>query len=46
MSTYAYNLNEVRDSLLRDYMLATGEDKVEILAKIMELDEEIEEIDN
>ena len=44
MSTYAYNLNSSRYSLW--YMLATGEDKVEILAKIMELDEEIEEIDN
>lgn len=46
MSTYAYNLNEVRDGLLREYMLASGENKMELLAKIMELDEEIEDMEN
>ncbi|MCR3921216.1 MAG: hypothetical protein NUK65_01710 [Firmicutes bacterium] len=46
MATYAYNLNEVREGLLRDYMLASGENKVEILTKIMELDDEIESANN
>ncbi|HZK24288.1 MAG TPA: hypothetical protein VFC74_02745 [Oscillospiraceae bacterium] len=46
MSTYAYNLNEVRDGLLREYMLATGATRIELLTKIMDLDEEIEGMDN
>lgn len=46
MATYAFNLNEVREGLLREYMLASGENKVELLTKIMELDEEIEDLDN
>ncbi|NLZ93881.1 MAG: hypothetical protein GX922_07710 [Firmicutes bacterium] len=42
MASYAYNLNAVRESLLREYMAASGENKVELLTKIMEIDEEIE----
>ncbi|NLM51556.1 MAG: hypothetical protein GX197_01875 [Firmicutes bacterium] len=47
MSTnYAYNLNEVRENLLREYITATGAEKIEILTKIIEIDEEIESAGN
>ncbi|HHU29818.1 MAG: hypothetical protein QM368_01210 [Bacillota bacterium] len=46
MTAYVLSLNEMRDELLRDYMLASGEDKVEILGKIMDLDEEIASVNN
>lgn len=36
-------LVEAREELLREYMLASGKYKTEILVKIMDLDEEIEE---
>lgn len=40
------NLSEARDELLREFMLASGNYKAEILAKIMDLDEEIERHNN
>lgn len=40
------NLFEARDELLREFMLASGMHKAEILAKIMDLDEQIEESSN
>jgi len=45
-TSYASNLNEVRDELLREYMVATGSEKAEILSRIMELDEELEYANN
>lgn len=36
-------LIEVRDELLREFMLASGPHKAEILVKIMDLDEELED---
>jgi len=38
----AQQLTEARDELLREFMLASGPDKAEILFKIMDLDEELE----
>ncbi|NLN07526.1 MAG: hypothetical protein GX167_07905 [Firmicutes bacterium] len=47
MSTsYASNLHDVRDELLREYIEATGSEKAEILTRIMEIDEELEYADN
>jgi hypothetical protein len=40
------NLVEVRDELLREFILASGAYKAEILNKIIDLDEEIEELKN
>ncbi|MGI6097177.1 MAG: hypothetical protein ACOYBM_03565 [Dethiobacteria bacterium] len=37
------NLFEVRENLLREFMLTGGESKAEILAKILEIDEQIAE---
>jgi hypothetical protein len=36
-------LLEVRDELLREFMLASGMHKAEILVKILDLDEELED---
>ncbi len=36
-------LHRNREDLLREYMLARGIEKAEVLAKILELDEQIEE---
>lgn len=36
-------LIETREELLREYMLASGKYKTEILVKIMDIDEEIED---
>jgi hypothetical protein len=36
------SLSEARDELLREFMLASGPHKAEILAKIIDLDEEME----
>ncbi len=36
-------LNRAREDLLREYMLAKGMEKAEVLAKILELDYQIEE---
>lgn len=41
-----YVLSDARDELLREFMLASGVHKAEILAKIIDLDEEIEERKN
>jgi len=40
------SLFEVRDELLREFILASGAYKAEILGKIIDLDEEIEELNN
>lgn len=40
---YLTSLAETRDELLREFMLASGNHKAEILVKIMDLDEQIEE---
>jgi hypothetical protein len=40
------NLSEARDELLREFMLASGTHKAEILAKIIDLDEQLEEVKN
>ena len=45
-TTHIESLSEARDELLREFMLATGSYKAEILAKIMDLDEEIEQRKN
>lgn len=45
-ASYAYNLNEVRDELLREYMAASGNHRAEILTRIIELDDEIEDANN
>ena len=37
------NLVESREELLREYMLASGTHRAEILVKIIDLDEEIED---
>lgn len=37
-----FSLAEARDELLREFMLASGSYKAEILAKIIELDEQME----
>ena len=43
MTTQQLNsLAEARDELLREFMLASGNYKAEILSKIIDLDEEIE----
>jgi len=42
-SQQIYVLSDARDELLREFMLASGVHKAEILAKIIDLDEEIEE---
>ena len=44
--TQIQSLSEARDELLREFMLASGNYKAEILAKIMDLDEEIEQRQN
>jgi len=38
-----HQLIEARDELLREFMLASGSHKAEILVRIMDLDEEIED---
>lgn len=40
------SLNELRDELLREFMLASGNHKVEILSKIMDLDEQLDDVKN
>jgi hypothetical protein len=40
------SLNELRDELLREFMLASGNYKVEILSKIMDMDEELDDVKN
>ena len=45
-ATQIESLSEARDELLREFMLASGEYKAEILAMIMDLDEEIEQRKN
>jgi hypothetical protein len=40
------SLFEVRDELLREFILASGAYKAEILSRIIDLDEEIEELTN
>jgi hypothetical protein len=40
------SLFEVRDDLLREYILASGAYKAEILNRIIDLDEEIELLNN
>jgi hypothetical protein len=40
------NLSEARDELLREFMLASGTHKAEILVKIIDLDEELEDYRN
>lgn len=40
------NLSEARDELLREFMLASGLHKAEILSKIIDLDEQIEDLKN
>lgn len=40
------SLYEMRDELLREFMLASGAHRAEILSKIMELDEQIEDTRN
>ncbi|MDW7650346.1 MAG: hypothetical protein SCK29_02450 [Bacillota bacterium] len=40
------SLSETRDELLREFMLASGLHKAEILAKIIDLDEELEKQKN
>lgn len=43
MTTQQLNsLTEARDELLREFMLASGNYKAEILVKIIDIDEEIE----
>lgn len=37
------NLNENRENLLREYVISRGADRATILAKILEIEEEIEE---
>ena len=37
------NLNETREILLREFILTGGDSKTEVLAKILEIDEQIEE---
>lgn len=39
-SQRSYLLSDLRDELLREFMLASGGHKAEILAKIIDLDEE------
>lgn len=46
MAQHIQNLSDVRDELLREFMLASGNHKAEILAKIIDLDEQIEELKN
>lgn len=49
VSSMAYQqatLSETRDELLREFMLASGNLKAEILAKIIDLDEEMEKQKN
>lgn len=40
------NLSDARDELLREFMLASGLHKAEILAKIIDLDEQLEDLKN
>jgi hypothetical protein len=40
------NLFEVRDDLLREFILASGASRTEILNRIIDLDEEIELLNN
>jgi hypothetical protein len=46
MAQQMHSLSEARDELLREFMLASGNHKAEILAKIIDLDEQIEELQN
>ncbi len=39
-------LSEMRDELLREFVLASGDYKAEILAKIMDLDEQLDNMKN
>ncbi|HOB86240.1 MAG TPA: hypothetical protein PKO38_00955 [Bacillota bacterium] len=40
------NLSETRENLLREYFIARGAEKASILAKILEIEAEIEEEKN
>lgn len=42
MAEYLHSLYSLREDLLREYMLARGLERATVLAKIIEVDEQIE----